>query len=52
MPNAKDDSERPKVISKQNQEDLSRLSIPSSDDDEDCDVDIEVGSDTSDTQIS
>ena len=40
LPNAQDDSSRPNVISKQNQEEnVSRLAIPSSDD-EDCDVDI------------
>ena len=40
LPNAQDDSRRPNVISKQNQEEnVSRLAIPSSDD-EDCDVDI------------
>jgi len=39
LPNAQDDSNRPNVISKQNPEDPSRLTIPSSDG-EDCDVEI------------
>ena len=50
MPNAQEDVERPNVITKQTlHEDVSRLTIPSSDE-EDCDVDV-VADNSTDNQI-
>ena len=50
LPNAQEDIERPNVITKQTlHEDVSRLTIPSSDE-EDCDVDV-VADNSTDNQI-